>query len=134
MIERLILVLLLAAMVAGAFQALRTVHGRRISRAVAGSGRTTPTLLYFHSDHCAACPAQGRMLDQLLVTWNGRLTVERIDAEQEPETASRYGVFSLPTTILIDTTGHVQQINYGLTHTTKLEQQLINLDRQLLAG
>lgn len=134
MIERLILVLLLAAMAVGAFQAFRLAHGRRITRSVGGSGRTTPTLLYFHSDNCAACPAQGRMLDQLLVKWNGRLTVERIDAEKEPETASRYGVFSLPTTILIDTTGHVKQINYGLTHTIKLEQQLTNLDRQILAG
>jgi len=116
-----------AAVAVGAFQAFRLVHMRRMTHSAGGSGRDVPTLLYFHSDNCAVCPTQGRMLDQLVTKWSGRLAIERIDAEQEPETASRYGVFSLPTTILIDTTGQVKQVNYGLTHTAKLERQLSTL-------
>jgi thioredoxin-like negative regulator of GroEL len=108
----------------GVFQGLRLVHVRRITRAAGGNSRTTPTLLYFHSDQCAACPAQGRMVEQVEGKWGERLAIERIDAERQPEIASRYGVFSLPTTILLDTVGQVRQVNYGLTHAAKLEQQL----------
>jgi thioredoxin-like negative regulator of GroEL len=124
MIERLFVILFLALVSIVAFQGLRFVHVRRIAQAADRRSRQVPTLLYFHSDSCAACPMQGRALDQLAKTWDGRLAIERIDAEREPEKATRYGIFSLPTTILIDTAGQVRQVNYGLTHAAKLERQL----------
>jgi thioredoxin-like negative regulator of GroEL len=127
MVERLFLILLLAIIGIIGFQGFRFVHMRRITHATGNSGRSVPTLLYFHSDACAACPMQERALDQLGTTWNGRLDIERIDAEREPEKANRYGVFSLPTTILVDSAGQVRQVNYGLTHTAKLERQLAML-------
>jgi thioredoxin 1 len=127
MIERLFIVLFLALIGIVAFQGFRFVHVRRIAHATPGIGRSVPTLLYFHSDSCAACPMQGRVLDQLATTWAGRLAIERIDAEREPDKTSRYGIFSLPTTVLMDATGQVRQVNYGLTNTAKLERQLANL-------
>jgi thioredoxin 1 len=131
MTERLFIVSLIIIVGIGLFQLLRLVHLRRIRRVEAGNGRAPssamPTLLYFHSDTCAACPTQGRMVEQLAAAWSGRLLIERIDAEREPEKAQRYAVFSLPTTILVDTVGQVRQVNYGLTPTTKLERQLAAL-------
>ncbi len=87
----------------------------------------TPTILYFASDNCAACPSQARYLEQLLNLWQDGLVVQKIDMEVEPETAVKYGVFTLPTTILIDQQGDVREINYGLTHTHKLTQQVASL-------
>ena len=87
----------------------------------------TPTILYFASDSCAACPSQARYLEQLLSLWQEGLVVQKIDTEAEPETAVKYGVFTLPTTILIDQQGDVREINYGLTHTHKLTQQVASL-------
>jgi thioredoxin-like negative regulator of GroEL len=127
MIERLLIVLLLALVSIVAFQGFRFVHVRRMTRSADKNGRSIPTLLYFHSDNCAACPMQERALDQLATAWNGRLAIERIDAGREPEKASRYRVFSLPTTILIDTAGQIRQINYGLANSSKLERQLAML-------
>jgi thioredoxin 1 len=87
----------------------------------------TPTILYFASDSCAACPSQARYLEQLLTEWPDGLVIQKVDTEVEPETAAKYGVFTLPTTILIDQQGDVREINYGLTHTQKLNQQVASL-------
>ena len=87
----------------------------------------TPTILYFASDSCAACPSQARYLEQLLAERPDGLVIQKIDTEVEPETAVKYGVFTLPTTILIDQQGDVREINYGLTHTHKLNQQVAGL-------
>ena len=55
------------------------------------------------------------------------LVMQNIDTEAEPETAVKYGVFTLPTTILIDQQGDVREINYGLTHTEKLTKQVAKI-------
>ncbi len=106
------------------------VLGDMETATLAGSAQAmpqTPTILYFASDSCAACPSQARYLEQLLAEWHNELVVQKIDTELEPETAEKYGVFTLPTTILIDQQGDVREINYGLTHTHKLTQQVANL-------
>jgi thiol-disulfide isomerase/thioredoxin len=123
MIERVILVLALSAATVAAYYALRSLYLRRMPPAVEGAG--TPALLYFRSDSCAACPAQGRIIDQLAAQWPGRLRVERVDAERDPEMAARYSVFTLPTTVLIDGDGRVRHVNYGLADANKLGRQLV---------
>jgi thioredoxin 1 len=127
MLERLALVLVLAAAAAALGYAFRLLHMRRM-RPDAAIDR--PTLLYFCSDTCAVCPTQGRFVDQLAAQWRDRLRIERIDAEREPETATRYRVFTLPTTILIDGRGQVQHVNYGLTDAHKLSRQLSQLEEE----
>ena len=122
MLERLALVLVLAAAGVAAYALLRQLHLRRMPT-VAAAG---PTLLYFRADSCAVCPAQGRYVDQLAAQW-ADLTIERIDAERDPDTAARYRVFSLPTTVLIDGRGKVRHVNYGLTDAHKLGRQLAQL-------
>jgi thiol-disulfide isomerase/thioredoxin len=126
MAERLALVFVLAAAGVAAYALLRQLHMRRMMPATA-AGR--PTLLYFRSDSCAVCPTQGRYVDQLTAQW-ADLTIERIDAERDPDTAARYRVFSLPTTVLIDGRGQVRHVNYGLTDAHKLGRQLAQLQEE----
>jgi thioredoxin 1 len=125
MFERVALVVALSIAAFAIFYTLRFLHLRRMPPAVEGAG--TPALLYFRSDSCAACPAQGRIIDELAAQWPGRLRVERVDAARDPETAARYSVFTLPTTVLIDGDGRVRQVNYGLTDANKLGRQLADL-------
>lgn len=128
MIERLALVVFLTVAAAGAYHALRALHVRRMRPSAAGEG--VPALLYFRSDSCAVCPTQGRFVDQLATQWDDRVRVEWVDAERDPETASRYNVFTLPTTIWIDGDGRVRQVNYGLTDAGKLGRQAAELLEQ----
>jgi thioredoxin 1 len=129
MIERLLITTLLIFIGTGAYVALKRRHVRVLGNF--GDLETavfhTPTILYFASKSCAACPSQARYLEQLVSLWQDKLEVQKIDAEVEPETAVKYGVFTLPTTILIDQQGDVREINYGLTPTQKLTQQVASL-------
>ena len=125
MLERLALVLVLAAAGVAAYALLRQLHLRRMPTVAT----VKPTLLYFRADHCAACPTQSRYVDQLAAQWDGH--IERIDAERDPATAARYRVFTLPTTVLIDGGGQVRHVNYGLTDAHKLGRQVMQLDPQM---
>ena len=126
MLERIALVLVLAAAGVAAYALLRQLHMRRMQPAPA-AGR--PMLLYFRSDTCAVCPAQGRYVDEVAAQW-GDVTIERVDAVRDPDTAARYRVFTLPTTVLLDGRGQVRHVNYGLTDTDKLGRQLARLQEE----
>ena len=126
MIERTVITFLLIAISLGGYAVFKWQHIRRLGR-VDTAVTNAPTILYFHSDACAACPTQARFLEEVAQKGDGRLAIQPIDVQAEPEKASRHGVFTLPTTILIDAQGAVREINYGLTNTAKLQQQLTHL-------
>lgn len=134
-LERTVLVLALAVLALATCYTLRQVHLRRIGRVPAFEG--LPTLLYFAGATCAYCPAQSRIVDQVSATWDARLRVTRVDAEHDPETAARYSVFTLPTTIIIDGDGRVHHVNYGLADESKLNwqlKQILDSDQSPAAG
>lgn len=126
MIERLFVTLILAGVGLLIYTVFTWWHRQHLTRAATESG-AMPTLLYFGSDYCAACPTQARYLEQLDGEWHGRLAIQKVDADQEPEKTNQYRVLTLPTTILIDTAGKVREINYGLTHTQKLSKQVAKI-------
>jgi thiol-disulfide isomerase/thioredoxin len=126
MVERLLISLAIALLVTAALLALRSVHSWRASRlsAMMTAGDERPTILYFRGDHCGPCQAQSHHLRQLERELGDRLAVQEIDAERDGDLAARYGIFTLPTTLVTDGGGQVKHINYGLAATTTLARQL----------
>jgi thioredoxin-like negative regulator of GroEL len=124
MVERLFITLLLVSVGGGAYLALSRRHARLAGGLVKAAG---PALLYFRGAHCSACAAQSHFLEQVERQWSGSLFIEKIDAEAEPERAARYGVFTLPTTMVVDRGGAVRHVNYGLANPAKLVRQLESL-------
>jgi hypothetical protein len=125
MIERLFVAILIGLLVIGLYLLLNYWQRRA---AVADQQMAKPgqvKMLYFYSEHCGACQAQGHYLAQLDDLH--RTLIEPVDGEQSPELARLYNIFTLPTTILIDRQGSVRYINPGLTHTLKLTRQLENV-------
>lgn len=125
MLERLLITVTLALVGVSVFVLFRLYHLRRASQATVALGK--PAILYFRSDACAPCVTQGRFLRQLQAELGERIVIEKVDADVEPATAERYGVFTLPTTLIVDPAGTVRQVNYGLADTRKLAGQLRSL-------
>ncbi len=132
MTERLLLALAICLLGVSVYAIYRGQHMTGITRLVTvrsdGSiGRAQPRLLYFRSDSCGPCVAQARYLEHVQAEFEGAVTVEKIDADVDWDRAARYGIFTLPTTILIDANGTVRHINYGLTDARKLTKQVRNV-------
>lgn len=125
LISLALIILLLAAY--GLFQARHRVRAQKAFRRQPIMANDQPSLLYFWSDDCAPCVTQAQFLRQLPEQVREQVRVEKIDAEKEPEMAATYGVFTLPTTMLVDGQGSVRHVNYGLTDVRKLTGQLENI-------
>lgn len=126
MITRIIFILSAVTLAIALYYAFKYWQMARISRRLSRSTTvsTQPTLLYFRSESCTVCPTQAHYIDTAAQEWNGRIAIQNIDAELEPDKANKYNVFTLPTTIIVDTQGKVREINYGLTQPHKLSQQI----------
>jgi thioredoxin-like negative regulator of GroEL len=126
--ERIAIALAVIAASALLLLATRAYLGWRRSRVVmpAEAGRSTgvPTLVYLRTAECAVCPQQARVVDALAGRHADGLRVVRVDALVEPELADRYGVWTVPATIVIDGAGRTVAVNCGLASVNKLERQI----------
>ena len=125
--ERVLLTVTFIALGLGLFAVGRWWHLRRASRQTGSVRSGRPAVLYFRSDHCAPCVTQGRFLEQVQAQFGDGLAIEKIDADLEPEKTERFGVFTLPTTLLMDARGVVRYANYGLADARKLSAQVQGL-------
>jgi thiol-disulfide isomerase/thioredoxin len=88
-----------------------------------------PAIVYFWSEACAPCKAvQSPAVKQLVSKLgpNGVQIVE-INALEHPELADAWGVFGLPTTFIVDSSGQPRHVNHGVARVEKLERQLAML-------
>jgi thioredoxin 1 len=60
----------------------------------------TPVLVGFTADWCGPCRVQAAVLSDVADTSSGSLTVARLNVDENPLTAARFGVTSLPTVIV----------------------------------
>ncbi len=124
--------LLIVALLAAALIAIRLVlawRSRRYRRNGAAdllataSGR--PLILAFSTPDCVPCRTiQQPALDELLRQYPGRVEVRDIDATVELELTGRFGILTVPSTVVIGTGGTVLAINHGIAGWEKLIGQL----------
>ncbi len=82
-------------------------------------------LLVFTSPTCAPCKLQQLpIVERLMVDWHDKIDVDVVDVSERPEVAAQYGVWSLPTTIVLDRQRNVIAINQGVASERKLREQL----------
>ena len=85
-----------------------------------------PSILYFTGEACTIChTAQRPALRALAAGLDDGVEIREVDVAVEPELARRYRVMSLPTTIVLDGSGQVTDINVGFATGETLRRQLV---------
>ncbi len=60
----------------------------------------TPVLVDFWAPWCQPCLMIAPVLDELAGEYDGRLSIVRMDVDQNPKTATKYSVMSIPTLLV----------------------------------
>ena len=67
------------------------------------------TLVDFWAPWCGPCQMQGPIIDRIAKAYEGRVTVGKLNVDDNNETAAKYGVMSIPTLIIFKDGKKVQQ-------------------------
>ena len=131
MIERLLIILALATLLALSLRLLRRwqiVRAARIAPAdplLAALRPGVPAILYFTTPTCAPCRTRQRpTIQSLLAELGDRLQVIEVNAAEQLDAAQRWGVLSIPTTFVLDGEGRPRAINSGVAGLETLRGQL----------
>jgi len=89
--------------------------------------RPLPSILYFTGVNCTIChTAQRPALRTLAAGLGEAIEIREIDIAVEPALARQYRVMSLPTTIVLDASGQITDINVGFASGDTLRRQLVD--------
>jgi thioredoxin-like negative regulator of GroEL len=126
-IERLLIMVVVLLVLATSAIAWRLLRAHQMGAIDTGEEGATglPALLYFWSENCAPCRfQQAPIVERLAEELAGRIAIRKVDAVAEPALAARYGILSVPTTVVITSHGQVVARNTGVASAETLYQQL----------
>jgi thiol-disulfide isomerase/thioredoxin len=126
-IPRILLSTLIISVAAIAWAAVRNLVLKRAKNAASELDeyrRGAAALVYFSSPRCAPCKAiQRPAVERFMRAVGDSIQIIEVDTMSRPDIAERWGVFSTPTTVFVDTQGRPRIVNPGIaTAETLLEQ------------
>ncbi len=84
-----------------------------------------PLVLAFSTPDCVPCKTiQKPALEELQRRYQDRVNIREVDALAQPELAGRFGILTVPSTVVVGATGVVLAINHGAADWEKLAQFL----------
>ena len=90
---------------------------------------TLPFLVDFWAQWCGPCQMMGPILDQIATDFKGRARVGKVNVDENPNLAGKFGVMSIPTLILF-VDGQEKERLVGVIPKERLIQLLENFLKQ----
>jgi thioredoxin 1 len=82
-----------------------------------------PVLVDFWATWCAPCRMVAPVVEELATEYEGRVNFAKLDVDQNPKTASKYSVMSIPTLIIFKKGEPVSHV-VGFRPKAELKQSL----------
>ena len=80
-----------------------------------------PVVVDFWAEWCGPCRQIAPALEEIAGSLNGRVKIVKLNVDENPQTASKYGVMSIPTLMLFKN-GEMTSRQVGAAPKQKLEQ------------
>jgi thioredoxin 1 len=80
-----------------------------------------PVVVDFWAEWCGPCRMIGPALEEISTSLDGKVTILKLNVDENPATAAKYGVMSIPTLMLFKS-GQLASRQVGAAPKQKLEQ------------
>ena len=84
---------------------------------------TVPVLLDLWAPWCGPCRAVAPVLEEMATEYAGRLTIGKINVDEEPQLAAQFGVRGIPTMLLMQN-GQIVRTMVGAGPRAVIEREL----------
>lgn len=88
---------------------------------------TVPAIVDFYADWCDPCKILALTLKQISEEYKGKLTIYKVNTEEERELTEAFGIRSLPSILFCPINNEEPQMAYGALPKMQIEEIIANI-------